>query len=175
MLMFSNLSHAGMKGFDVLMLNIGTSSFFEQKIFEVFVKRWSDRVEGSCWENLKSQSYGISHITKNKLPLGMNAELAKNIWKGDARSIQIAREIMHKDDGSTESGEGYHGLYILKPESNKLTILGLGANQDQKHGLTGVSSKFTVTLDPSKPEKSATIFEQALCKASKPFNIGFSV
>lgn len=82
---------------------------------------------------------------------------------------------MHKKDGDHTTSDGYHGMYIIKPEGNKLTLMGLGANEDRKKGLSGISEKITITLDEKDPKKAARQFEQALCKVSKPFNIGFSL
>lgn len=170
-------SYAGTKGFDVLILNIGDQSFFNQRIYESYSYRWSKRNQDECWESmgLGDGSSGIKGITKKKLPNGINSDLAKRIWEGNSNAIKTARKIMHMDDGLTNSGEGYHGMYIINPKGDKLTIMGMGVNDDLKHGLNGISSKLTITLDQGQPDQGAKVFEQSLCKVSKPFNIGFHV
>jgi hypothetical protein len=172
----SGLVHAGSKGFDVLIVNIGDMKFFESTHYKYYVENIQINHPGSCWSAMRlgDQSSGIAHITTEKVT-NKNIELINKIWNGDRGAIQIARKKIRVDDGYTASGEGYHGMYIIKPEGSKLTIMGVGANEDPKRGLSGISPKITVMLDQSKPEQGAKTFEQALCKVSKPFNIGFGV
>lgn len=71
---------------------------------------------------------------------------------------------------------GYHGMYIIKPEGDKLSIMAVGENSDPKNRLTGISKKLmNIFINQKNPEIGAKMFEQSLCKVSKPFNIGFSL
>lgn len=166
---------AGEKGLDVILLNIGDADFYDNAIYGKYSENIAAGKQDACWSKYGDGVSGIAHITKKKLPKGIDISVAKEIWMGDVSAVIGARKIMHQDDGLTESGDGYHGMYIIKPEGNKLTLMGVGANEDRKKGLSGISEKITITLDEKDPKKAARQFEQALCKVSKPFNIGFSI
>ncbi len=148
---------SGQKGFDVLLVNIGVSEFEKAEYFLIFKSNFINLKRDGCWASMRLSDgiSGISFINKNKLPTGVDVNISSRAWNGDKSSVMEIRKIMHQDDGLTESGEGYHGMYIIKPEGNKLTLMGLGANEDRKKGLSGISEKVTVTLDDKDPKKAA--------------------
>ena len=171
-------AYSGTKGFDILLLNIGDHNFYEASIYIEYSKNLDNNNQDDCWSKnrLADGASGIKHITKKKLPQGIDADLALSIWNGRLDAVSRARKIMRIDDGLTYNGEGYHGMYIIKPEGDKLSIMGVGANSDPKKGLSGISEKITnITIDQNNPAKAARVFEQSLCKVSKPFNIGFNI
>jgi len=170
-------THGGQKGFSVILFNFGDKEFVKSSVFNKFLGNFDNSIKDNCWSymHLADGASGIRHITLNKIPEKINTKIVADVWAGDKKGINFVRSVMHQDDGLTPTNDGYHARYIIKPEGNKLTLMGLGANEDRKKGLSGISEKVTVTLDDKDPKKAARQFEQALCKVSKPFNIGFSI
>ena len=169
-------SLAGTKQLEVIVINIGNESFYKSPIFNEYLMILNnDSVRDSCW-NKYGDGTGIGLMAVKKIPNGINVELAKEILNGDSHSVEAARRIMHKGDANNIAADGYHGMYIIKPENGQLTIMGIGANADPKKGLTGISPVIKgIKLDQTKPKEGAKIFERSLCRVSKPFNIGFGV
>lgn len=178
LLVCSSAVFAGAKGLDVIIVNIGDAAFYTSPSFYKFLDNFDSMNHDDCWERygIGDGFSGIYHWTQTKLPPGINEGLAKKIWNGDPSAIKVARKIMHVNDGAAGLGDGYHGMYIIKPEGDKLSIMAIGANSDLKKGLTGISKKLVnILINQEKPEMGAKAFEQSLCKVSKPFNIGFSL
>ena len=169
-------SWAGTKQLEVIVMNLGNESFYKSSIFNEYLMILNnDSIRDSCW-NKYGDGTGIGLMVAKNIPTGINVELARKIWRGDFHSIESARKIMHKGDSNNISGDGYHGMYIIKPENGQLAIMGIGANANPKKGLTGISPIIKdIKLDQSKPKEGAKIFERSLCHVSKPFNIGFGV
>jgi len=171
-------SMAGSKGFASVMINIGDADFYTSPTYEEFSARLDNDDRDHCWEqmHLADGVSGLEFISKKNRPPGMTIELAKNIWQGKNESIETARKAMRSDSPSRKEtpAHQFHGLYIIKPEGNKISMMGVGINagKGKDHG---ISQKIEITIDPKDPKKSATAFEKGLCRVSKPFNIGFSI
>lgn len=163
---------AGTKGFNAIMISIGDESFrTSQTYIEFSTKDEND----SCWAkmHLADGASGLKMLAFKKRPPEITRELGEAIWKNNQVAIAKARESLHKHPHDYDVSE-LHGLYIIKPEGNKISMMGIGINAGKSRD-HGVSPKIEITIDPNDPKKSATAFEKGLCRVSKPFNIGFSI
>ncbi len=95
-----------------------------------------------------------------------------DLWNAEKYAVDDYRFFMRKGDGNNRRPEGYDGMYVIKPELGKIVVMGIGVNFSPKSGLSGISSKVTVSTD-GDAVYIAKQLEKALCKVSKPFNIGF--
>jgi hypothetical protein len=170
--LFSQNIFAGSKGLDVLIFNIGDKNFYESPAYESFIDASS---HDKCWESIYfgEVSSGIAFLTQKKMPSGMNTDLAMKVWNGDSRAIKMAQKIMRENIGGAGDGEGYHGMYIVNPNGEKLSILGVGAHSNQKTGLSGVSKKISdIKINNNNPGEFVKAFEKGLCKVTKSFSVG---
>lgn len=168
---FATTSFAGSKGFNVMMIGIGDETFRTSSTYMAFVDKEND----SCWNkmNLADGASGLSYLFYKKRPPEMTRQLGEAIWNGDYSAVLRGREALHKHPKDYDVSE-FHGLYIIKPEGNKISMMGVGINAGKGKD-RGISQKIEIKLDPNDPKKSATAFEKGLCQVSKPFNIGFGV
>lgn len=160
------------------MINIGDADFYTSPTYEEFSTRLDNEARDRCWEqmHLADGVSGLEFISKKNRPPGMTIELAQKIWLGQANSVDRARKAMLMDSPSKKEtpAHQFHGLYIIKPEGNKIFMMGIGINPGKGKD-RGISQKIEITIDPKNSKKSATAFEKGLCSISKPFNIGFGV
>ena len=167
-------AHSGTKGFAVMLENIGDTNFYETPIFKQYLDNRKSYDRDKCWHHygdgmsgIDYMEYGNWNVKKHGDPI-QEAASAKQIIKKIRKDLHVANE--------KTTSEGFHGMYIIKPENGQLTIMGIGANADPKKGLTGISPVIKgIKLDQTKPKEGAKIFERSLCRVSKPFNIGFGV
>ncbi len=163
---------AGTKGFNAIMVDIGEDWF---RTSQVYLEFSSKKENDSCWNkmHLADGASGLAMLAFKKRPPEITRELGEAIWRNDQEAIAKARKSLHKHPHDYEVSE-LHGLYIIKPEGNKISMMGVGINagKGKDHG---ISQKIEITIDPKDPKKSATAFEKGLCRVSKPFNIGFSI
>jgi len=166
--------HSGTKGFAVMLENIGDENFYKTPIFKQYLANSKNYDQDECWHHygdgmsgIDYMEYGNWNVKKHGDPI-QEAASAKQIIKKIRKDLHVANE--------KTTSEGFHGMYIIKPENGHLTIMGVGANADPKKGLTGISPVIKgIKLDQTKPKEGAKIFERSLCRVSKPFNIGFGV
>jgi len=157
---------AGSRGVNFVLINIGDLSFYKSDSFYGFGKL--DESE-SCWYN--NVWSGIDVIALNKTPNGLTKEKVEKLWNGDYSEINLVRKILHTDDGLARR-EGYDGLIIIKPEGDKISVLGIGANSTKKQ--SGISKKYeSLPLHANDKKQGALDLNNALCKVVKPFEIGF--
>jgi len=168
------IAFAGTKGLDVKLRNIGDGDFYQSPIFQQFLDNRLNFERDKCWQKFGDGMSGI-HSIEYGILIPENGDTLEEFWNGKQAIMRRIREGLHHPNEHTGI-QGFHGMYIIKPENGQLTIMGIGANADPKKGLTGISPVIKgIKLDQTKPKEGAKIFEQSLCRVSKPFNIGFGV
>jgi len=171
LLIFSQTLFAGSKGFDMVVLNIGDPNFFDSQSYQKFIDN-DDR--DLCWKNVRigEANSDIAYLTRHTLPKGLDIALAKKIWDGNPEAIKEARRIINLPGGGGY-GQGYDGLYIVKPIGTQVSVMGVGANSNEKRGRTGVSKKFSdIAINEKTPAEFVSAFEKSLCKITRSFNVG---
>ena len=166
--------YSGTKGFAVMLENMGDENFYKTPIFKQYLENSKNYDQDKCWHHYGDGMSGIDYMEYGNWNVKKHGDPIQEALNG-GQIIKKIRKDLHEANEKTTS-EGFHGMYIIKPENGQLTIMGIGANADPKKGLTGISPVIKgIKLDQTKPKEGAKIFERSLCRVSKPFNIGFGV
>ena len=157
---FHASAFSGIRGYYIFMINIGSESIFAAPAYRLGV----DGIERSkrasqCWNAGPTSGQGLAMTTRIRVPPGITKELGEQLFSGDQNSIKKSQFIMKQNSQD--------GLYVVNLHNNKVTILGVGANNPTTKRISNV------VLSETDQTKAAQDFDYALCLASKPFKKGF--
>jgi len=162
---------AGSKGFTAVFMNIGDPKFYESAVYLAFTNGFPDSQKlRDCWESRATGGKSFEWVIKKKLPEGLTQDMAKAVYDGNAEAAKTTQAILKKSKSS--NGGEVDGMYVIKADKGAISVMALGSKG--KIGPKNPSRKVVVPWNESSPEQGAADFDLALCKVSKPLDVGFS-
>jgi hypothetical protein len=173
-LAFLGQAHAGARGYRAVFVNIGDESFFESPEYTAFRDGAAPLAEDAkrCWRSRATGGESFELITRRKLPAGLTVGLAKAIWSGDRKAITAAQEILKKGTEGEAGAKTFDGMYIVLPGDSSISVMGIGTLAPV--GPRNPSLKVQIRRNPSSPLETASRFDYALCKVSRPLDYQFN-
>ena len=164
-------SHAGMKGFTAVFMDVGGQNFYESRVYKAFTDGYPAMQKNTdCWNSRATGGERFKWVIRKKIPKGLTQEMAQAIWNGDKKTTKAVQKIIAK--GTASDGENINGMYIINAQNEKISLMSLGINDSPK--VKNPSRKITIKWNETNPSQGAIDFDLALCRVSNTLDVGFA-